>query len=604
MQNSMRKIYSLLSVTMLSALSFGQITTNTQTVGKMPSPVIKSSKKPAPASAAPKAVLYGPYTFGTPSDWSFNDNSSSGDNWVIGTAAPQGFYSDGMGAIASTTAANGFAMFDSDFLGEDDNGTSPQNSDIYFNTPVDLTGELAVAVEFESYYRAFQGDCYVIASTDGVTWTQVPVHLDVAVNASTANPVTVSANVSAIVGGSSTAYFGFRYIGTWDYAWMVDDVSIVTLPDNDLALTKGWHDDIITDYEYSRLPLTQVRELVVGVVVENQGGQNQTVPLTWEVFQGASSVASNTVNVTVNVAEIDTFWYNTGYTPDANGDYTVEFSIPADMDPTDDVHVTSALTVNDHIMAHDLGTAGTYGWNPTTSADNANEPHSWGNLYIPTVDQEIYGVDVNFATGTTSGLYFLVRVQQVPNGGSIQDPLTMINQIDFTVGPSNIGSSITTIAFPSPSMLTAGEAYIIDILKVDGTTGQGFFIGGSDLDTEDDDFSTVCYGPYGASDAVNYFVSWGFAPYVRANFNQVLSVNETNIEGVAVYPNPTTGVVNVTNANGSDNEIRVYDVTGKMVFTKNVTASTSFDLSQFGAGVYVVKVSNENGQLVERVVVR
>lgn len=599
----MKKIYSLFAISVLASVSFGQVSEGAK-IGKIPSPVIKSSKKPAPAASTAKSVLYGPYTFGNPSEWSFNDNTASGDDWVIGTAAPQGFYSDGMGAIQSTTAANGFAMFDSDFLGEDDNGASPQNSDIYFNTPVDLTGEFAVAVEFESYYRAFQGDCFVIVSTDGVNWTQVPVHLDVAVNASTANPATVSANVSAIVGNSSTAYFGFRYNGQWDYAWMVDDVSIVTLPDNDLALTKGWHDDIINDYEYSQLPLTQVRELVVGVVVENQGGQDQTVPLTWEVFRGATSVATNTANITVNVGQIDTFWYNTGYTPDVNGNYTVEFSIPADMENSDDTYETSALTVNDHLMAHDLGATGAFGWNPTTSADNANEPHSWGNLYIPTVDQEIYGVDVNFATGTSNGLYFLVRVQQVPTGGSIQDPLTMINQMDFTVGPSNIGSSITTIAFPSPSMLSAGEAYIIDILKVDGTSGQGFYIGGSDDDTEDDDYSTVCYGPYGTGNAVNYYVNWGFAPYVRANFDQTLSVKETKLEGVSVYPNPTNGVVNISNSNGTENEIRVYDVTGKVVITKTVSTATSFDLSQFGAGVYVVKVSNDNGQLVERVVVK
>ena len=76
------------------------------------------------------------------------------------------------------------------------------------------------------------------------------------------------------------------------------------------------------------------------------------------------------------------------------------------------------------------------------------------------------------------------------------------------------------------------------------------------------------------------------------------------MEGVSVYPNPTNGVVNISNAQGSENEIQVLDITGKVVIAKTVSTSTSFDLSQFGTGVYIVKVSNENGQLVERVVVK
>ncbi len=320
---------------------------------------------------------------------------------------------------------------------------------------------------------------------------------------------------------------------------------------------------------------------------------------------GVSTGTSGSQSITVNVGEMDTFWITTGYTPSANGDYSVAFSIPADMETSDDAFETATLTINDNLMAHDYGAQGAYGWNPTGSNSAlANAPHAWGNLYVPTVNQDIYGIDVNFATGTSSGLYLLARVQQVPSGGSIQDPMTTITQIDYTIQSSDIGSAITTIVFPSPATLLAGEAYVIDILKVDGTTGEGFYIGGSDSFTEDDDFSTVCYGPYGQSSAVNYFVSWEFAPYVRANFDQTLSVSTIDENGVAVYPNPTTGVVNVSNEKGLNNSITVFDVTGKVMLTKVASTATSFDLSAFGSGVYLIEVSNEIGKSVQRVVVR
>ena len=601
----MKKIYTLV----LSVLTVGAVgaQVNSTLVTKTHSPVIKSAKKPGTSTTnVQKAVVAGPFTFASSETWTTVDNASSGDNWVVGTTAPQGFYSDGMGAITSTTAADNFAMYDSDFLGEDDNGSSPQNADIFYATSIDLTGYPAVAVEFESYYRAFQGNCYVIASTDGVNWTEVQVHDDIDVNDNTANPVVVTANVSSIIGNSPTAYIGFRYIGTWDYAWMVDDVKIVTLPDNDLGIIKGWHGDILSSYEFSMVPLTQAREIVAGVVVENQGGQAQNVTVTCEVNDGSGVVATTTQALSSAVGAKDTLWFNTGYTPSANGTYDVTFTLPADMETSDDTYTTSELMVNDDLMAHDYGADGAYGWNASTN-NNADEPHSWGNLFEMEADQLLKGVDINFATGTTPGLYFLIRVQHVDplgQGDYIQDPMDLLAQVDYTVDAADIGSAITTIELPTPVTLQAGELYMIDILKVDGTTGQSFYIGGSDTNLEDDDFSTIGYGPYGSGSAVNYYISWGFAPYVRANFDPTLNVEEEELTGVSVYPNPSAGVVNVTNDNNLTNTIEVFDVTGKTVLSKVVSTQTTFDLSGNGSGVYIVKVSNEAGSLVERVVIK
>ena len=63
-----------------------------------------------------------------------------------------------------------------------------------------------------------------------------------------------------------------------------------------------------------------------------------------------------------------------------------------------------------------------------------------GNIYYPEVDQEIWGVDVNFASGTTADLYVLARVQEMDASGSVQDPLTANNLIDHLVQPNEVGS--------------------------------------------------------------------------------------------------------------------------------------------------------------------
>lgn len=595
----MKKIYvTLLSLAIVGSAS-AQVT-NTTVVGKTLLSPVHQTKAPAEASTnTQKATLWGPNTFANAGDWSFVDNSGSGDNWVIGTGVPSGAFA--IPGIQSTTAADGFALYDSDLL-----CSGNQNADVIVAQSIDLSGNTSVAVQFESYYRAYQGACYVIASTDSINWVEIPVHAGVALNSSTANPETVQANISAAVGGSPTAWIGFRYIGGCDYAWMVDDVCITTLPDNDMALINGWHADIVQDYEYSMTPLTQAREMIAGVVVENAGGMAQTVDVTCDVTDGSSTLATSMLSVTLNPAEKDTLWFSTGFTPSANGNYRAEFSIPADMVTTNDAFTTSELQVNDNYMAHDYGATTALGWDPgAQDPTNAQDPHSWGNVYYPEVNQEIRGVDVNFASGTTAGLYLLVRVQEMDPSGSIQDPLTFNNEIDHTIDQSEIGSQITTIVFPNPSILEAGKGYMIDVFKVDGTSGnETFNIGASDANGEDDDFAAIAYGPFGANNAVNYYLGWDASPLVRANFDPTLAVEVNTLEGVSVYPNPSTGLITVSNDNGFANSIRISNTAGQIVYTQDVSSEVTVDLSTFGAGMYVVTVEGDNGSLVEKVVIK
>lgn len=76
-----------------------------------------------------------------------------------------------------------------------------------------------------------------------------------------------------------------------------------------------------------------------------------------------------------------------------------------------------------------------------------------------------------------------------------------------------------------------------------------------------------------------------------------------NTQEVNVYPNPTTNFVTVQ-ANGM-NHITVLNTIGQVVYDVDVDGSIqSLDMSQYGAGVYMVRVATENGVGVQRVVVK
>lgn len=461
-----------------------------------------------------------------------------------------------------------------------------------------------------------------VSVDDGVSWSDT-LRFDFGIdrNESTqdiADPLTVGVNLDAIAPAGPQATFKFKFV--WDgdsqdgngqynthYSWLIDDISIYEIPDNDIALTDGYHNDIIFDWEYSMLPLAQstVREMVPVLMVENQGIVDQTVDFTCEIRDGGNNIVNTTVvQQTIVSGELDTIYFQTGYMPSALDTYSTSFSIPADDDPTDDAIDASDLIVDQNLMAHDYGTDSEFSWDPNgNNSDLADAPHAYGNIYVPAVDQDAYGMNVAFGGGMDTDLFLIARIQEM-TGASIQDPLNPIVETGHQVANGEPGN-IVTIVFDNPVSLTAGTSYIVDIYKVDGTSGLEFAIDGTDTNGEDDDFSTVNYGPYGQNSAVNYFNGWGYAPHVRLNFDMSLNVGENaTLEGVSVYPNPTEGLINVTNDNNTEQTIEVRNLSGQLIYMETVSNATTIDLAGEAAGMYVVKVSNENGSMVEKIAVK
>ncbi len=79
-----------------------------------------------------------------------------------------------------------------------------------------------------------------------------------------------------------------------------------------------------------------------------------------------------------------------------------------------------------------------------------------------------------------------------------------------------------------------------------------------------------------------------------------------NSSNFAMYPNPTTGLVNIKFGNPTAvNAINVYSISGQLVFSKQFTTSSdnySIDLQKASTGVYIVKIETENGTQVNRLI--
>jgi hypothetical protein len=167
--------------------------------------------------------------FSDSTEWVIANSTNDDQNWVISTSvSPSLGY--GMGpwteAGNSVSNENGYALYDSDFVGTQ-NGS--QNATITYGGFIDLTGYNDVVIEFAQRIRKFTNTrTYVGVSADsGATWTDFEINASKPV--ATIYEEIAQVNISSIAGGQDSLKIRFRYVGSWDYAWLVDDIKISEL---------------------------------------------------------------------------------------------------------------------------------------------------------------------------------------------------------------------------------------------------------------------------------------------------------------------------------------------------------------------------------------
>ena len=89
-----------------------------------------------------------------------------------------------------------------------------------------------------------------------------------------------------------------------------------------------------------------------------------------------------------------------------------------------------------------------------------------------------------------------------------------------------------------------------------------------------------------------YNVSTLVTEYVNVDF--LTSVNEWEVDGLKIYPNPANKQLTIELGNsGNNTELKIKDVTGKTVFSQQVVENkTVVPLTHFAKGVYFLEVNN------------
>lgn len=78
----------------------------------------------------------------------------------------------------------------------------------------------------------------------------------------------------------------------------------------------------------------------------------------------------------------------------------------------------------------------------------------------------------------------------------------------------------------------------------------------------------------------------------------------STIEGLSLYPNPVTGGrISISTKNDSDKEIIIYDLLGKKIMQTQLS-SRELNVSNLLAGVYIIRITEDNISATRKLIVK
>jgi hypothetical protein len=441
----------------------------------------------------------------------------------------------------------------------------------------------------------------------------------------TGGPSLSATSTSVSCNGASTGAIDLTVTGgtpTYTYSWsngaIVEDIS---------SLAAGTYTIMVTDagtcVSYSVITVTGASAISPSAVISNvlcNGGSTGSIDLTVSGGTlGYTYLWSNTAT-SQDISSLTTGNYSVTIT-DANAcntTYTTTVAEPAVLTAT--TIATSALCNGGSTGSVSLTVSGgtssyTYSWSNSATSQNISslaagnysvtitDANACSTTYTTTVTEPTVltatatatnalcnggstgSVNLMVSGGTSSYTYLWSNSATSQNISSlaagnysvtITDANTCATTASVTVGEPPVISITNTV-----TNAVSGNDGAIDITVSGGTAAYTYLWSNSEI-TED--ISGLNAGIYSVvvTDANNCTATATIT--VTAPTTGISTINNTN--KISLYPNPTTGFVNVTSSNTPD-KIEVYNIQGQLVYTSSNNVK-GFDISEFNEGVYTV----------------
>jgi hypothetical protein len=544
--------------------------------------------------------------------WEYRGPSTNPNQLVgsRGSCLPDGNVGE---AMTSSTASNGFVIFDSNYWDNNLNpctvdnfgtGQAPGPHLSYLTTPsINLSGFPNSVLEFEQYIRYYLGNTRVEISIANGPWEVLYTNiLDQGIT--TANTQTVRMPLPAIAGNQSNVKLRFVYDGLY-YFWQLDDIRIVQGYANDLIIENSSYGDFdlnnpdhttgfemmeYTQYPSVFAPLVHLESNVfnLGTNIQTNVALNARIindnsgvliyesnsPILADLAPGADSVlVAGEFQIDPTVSHYSAYFNSLQTETDENILNQIEW-LQFDVTP-----VTYARDENN------LGSMF------LPSEAYADAPFEMGAVYLlPSSGQQLHSVSVAIGEGTTlpSSVYATVFTFSLSSGIGAAIATTP----DFAITEADINAfgeaSMKVLSFDTPVNLSQG-LYLVAV----GSPNSAFqtVIG---LSGKSEDLSA--WVRFNNSNTDLFYLTR--TPMIRMNFGVVSDVTEQSFgSSFQCFPNPANESISIVLGGNESALVELFDATGRLLHSQKtavLTGKIEMNIADFSNGIYTLRVTESN----------
>lgn len=293
-------------------------------------------------------------------------------------------------------------------------------------------------------------------------------------------------------------------------------------------------------------------------------------------------------------------------------------SCSSDLAPTITLKNLGNLNLTEAIISYNIdnGTSGTYTWTgnlaygeqaeitfPTLTVTDSGE-HTF-NATITSVNQTtdqvssnnssstVFSADASFASGTVISLelqpdYYGTEISWTLKDASGTTLYSGDNYSDGTyTGNPLIGYTFTLPALVNETFTLANGCYTFNIVD---DYGDGICsLAAQGLPEADGYYSLL-------ADGVAFVTGCDYTDEESVSFkiNNLLSTKGFALEGISLYPNPASNVLNINTGNAALPEhYTIYNTLGQTIMDKNITSANDLQIntSSIATGIYVIKIA-------------
>jgi len=543
--------------------------------------------------------------------WEYRGPSTNPNHLVgsRGSCLPAGNVGE---AIASTTAANGFVIFDSNYWDNDTNPCTVDNLGTgqapgpHFSTlttaSIDLTGFSNTVLVFEQYIRYYLGNTRIEISIANGPWEVLYTNiLDQGIT--TENTQTVRMPLPAAAGNQSNVKLRFVYDGLY-YFWQIDDIQILQGYANDLLIEKSSYGDFdfnnpdhTTGFEmmeYTQYPSAFAPLLHLKSNVFNLGTNSQNnIALNARVFNNNSGnlVFESTSPFLASLAPGEDSVLVAGefQLDPIVSNYSVYFTnLQTEIDESTDNNLdTLQFDITPVTYARDENNLGSMF---IPSEEYSNAPFEMGAVYLLPSGQQLHSVSVAIGEGTTlpSSVYATVFPFSLSTG--IGSAIASTQEFAITEADINAfgDASMKVLSFDAPVFLSQG-LYLVAV----GSSNSAFqvVIG---LSGKSEDLSA--WVRFNNSNTDLFYLTR--TPMIRMNFGVVSNVTEQSFDQLfQLYPNPTKEVISISLNEKESALLEMFDQTGRRIHSQTFNLEQTkieMNLASFAAGIYMLRVTQND----------